>query len=219
MKQILLATSLIVLPVAAFTAFNLWQAPAVQAAQATEAVAPSLGDLGAIATIVTDVQTIAATGDLVAAEKRITDFETLWDDNAATMRPLNGTAWGNVDQAADLALKALRAATPDGAKVTETLAALTSALADPNQSSGAATGGVVQVVGVAVTDAAGRALPCETMLARVKDALATTTLTGADLTSATGFQTKALERCNADDDTHADEFSAQALALLLTNKG
>ena len=187
--------------------------------QSPAAVAgPSLGDLGPMAAIVTDVQTIAATGDLVAAEKRITDFETAWDDNAATMRPLNSTAWGNVDQAADDAMNALRAGTPEVAKVTETLAALTSALADPNQSSDVATGGVTKVAGVAVTDEAGRALPCETMLARVKDALATTTLTGADLANATWFQTKALERCNADDDTHADEFLAQALALLLTHK-
>jgi hypothetical protein len=27
------------------------------------------------------------------------------------------------------------------------------------------------------------------------------------------LRTKALERCNADDDVHADEFTAQALAL------
>ena len=31
----------------------------------------------------------------------------------------------------------------------------------------------------------------------------------------TDFQSKALKRCNADDDTRADEFSAQALALII----
>jgi hypothetical protein len=34
------------------------------------------------------------------------------------------------------------------------------------------------------------------------------------MTQVTGFQTQALERCNADDDARADDFSAKALALL-----
>jgi hypothetical protein len=52
------------------------------------------------------------------------------------------------------------------------------------------------------------------MLATLRDALATTKLTGIDLQSAQDFQSRALERCNADDDRHADQFTAQALALL-----
>ena len=209
MKQILLATALIALPVAGFTAFTLWSAPAAIA----EA---SLGDLTAMATIITDVQTIAVTGDFTAAATRITDFETAWDDAAPTMRPMDANAWGNVDKAADAALNALRAGSPEAATVTGTLTALLASLADPTQSGSAATGGVLLVAGVAVTDAAGRALPCETMLTAVADALTKTTITGADLASATDFQTKALERCNADDDAHADANSAQALALLLS---
>jgi hypothetical protein len=35
----------------------------------------------------------------------------------------------------------------------------------------------------------------------------------ANKAAATDFQAKATERCNADDDAHADEFSAQGLAL------
>jgi hypothetical protein len=52
------------------------------------------------------------------------------------------------------------------------------------------------------------------MLKKVADGLATTAIAAADKTAVTDFQTKGLERCNADDDARADGFSAQALALL-----
>ena len=209
MKQILLATALIALPVAVFTAFEVFLAPAP--AIAATATADPLGDLSAMKTIVSDVETIVATGDLTKAEVRITDFETAWDDAAATMRPMDTNAWGNVDSAADTALSALRSGSPDAATVTAALAGLADSLDNP---SGAAlvTGAVTLVSGIAVTDEAGRALPCETMLKQVADGLAASTL--ADLQPVVDLQTKALERCNADDDTRADGFSAQALGLL-----
>ena len=215
MKQILLATALIALPVAAFTAFQMFAvAPAAVAATAQGAVDP-LGDLSAMKKIVSDVETIAATGDLGAAEKRLTDYETAWDDAAATLRAMDANAWGNVDQTSDDALGALRANPPVAADVTATLAALAASLDAPGTAPGQApTAGVVMVSGIAVTDDAGRALPCEVMLKQVAAGLATTTIAAADKTSAADFQTKALERCNADDDARADGFSAQALALL-----
>lgn len=70
------------------------------------------------------------------------------------------------------------------------------------------------VSGIAVTDDAGRALPCEVMLTALSDGMTTATLSDADMAAVTGFQTKALERCNADDDARADGFSAQALVIL-----
>ena len=70
------------------------------------------------------------------------------------------------------------------------------------------------VSGIAVTDEAGHNLPCEVMLKDLATGLATTTIAAAGKTAATDFQTKALERCNADDDARADAFSAQALAVL-----
>ena len=73
------------------------------------------------------------------------------------------------------------------------------------------------VGGIAVTDGSGRALPCEVMLKDVAAAIASTTLAAAEKATATDLQTKALERCNADDDSRADEFSAQALVLLTTH--
>lgn len=210
MKQILLATALIALPVAAFSAYQLLVAAP---SAVTIAAADPLGDLSALTAIVFDVQAIVAAGDMSKAEARITDFETGWDDAATAMRALDSNAWGNVDQSADAALDALRAGTPDPANVSATLVDLMAKLGDPAQAGApAATGGVVLVSGIAVTDEAGRALPCETLLAQVADGLATSTT--ADKQGVIDFQTKALERCNADDDTRADGFSAQALALL-----
>ena len=120
MKKLLLATALMLLPVGTFTAFNLYTAG--------PSLAAGLGDMSAFSVIVTDVQTIAATGDFVAAETRITDFETAWDDQAAALRALDGNVWFTIDDASDAALDALRAATPDAAAVTATLATLQMAL-------------------------------------------------------------------------------------------
>ena len=217
MKQILLATALIALPVAAFTAFQMYRTPPVVAATTASAAVDTLGDLSALKKIVSDVETIAATGDFTAAEKRITDYETAWDDAAGTMRAMDANAWGNVDVASDDALAALRSSSPDAAQVTATLAALAASLDNPGNAPGQApAAGVTLVSGIAVTDEAGRNLPCEVMLKDVAAALETTTLPEADKAAATEFQTKALERCNADDDARADAFSAQALAILAT---
>ena len=125
MKQIVLAIALISAPVGAFTAFNFYfVSPAVANA--------ALGDLAPLQTIIADVQKIAATGDFKAASTRITDFETAWDADAAGMRPLNPTAWDNIDGAADKALKSLRKGTPTADVVTPALAALLAALTDPS---------------------------------------------------------------------------------------
>ena len=217
MKQILLATALIAFPVAAFTTFQMFIAAPAAVAATTQAATDPLGDLSAMKKIVSDVETIAMTGDFVAAEKRITDYETAWDDAAGKLRAMDSNAWGNVDQTSDDALSALRANPPVAAEVTATLAALAASLDAPANAPGQApAAGVTMVSGIAVTDEAGRALPCEVMLKDVAAGLATTTIAGADKASATDFQTKALERCNADDDARADGFSAQALALLAT---
>ncbi len=209
MRQFLLATTLIIVPVAAFTAFQFYMAPS--SAQAESA---SMGDMAPFITIVSDVQTIAATGDFTAAELRITDFETAWDDAESTMRPLNTNAWGTVDDAADAALSALRSGTPTADKVTETLTALMATLENPYAGSDALPVAVTLVSGVAVTDENGRPLPCEDMLTQVREGIAAASLSDADMATVVDFQTKAIERCNADDDTRADAFSAQALAVL-----
>ncbi len=123
MKKFLLATALMLAPVGALTTFQLSFAGAAQAAA-------SLGDLSPMIAIVTDVQTIAATGDFAKAAVRITDFETAWDDAQDTMQPLNPDAWDTVDAASDAALKSLRHGKPTAETVTPALAALLTALTD-----------------------------------------------------------------------------------------
>jgi hypothetical protein len=70
------------------------------------------------------------------------------------------------------------------------------------------------ISGIEVKDQNGRYLPCEDMLTTLREALVSKKANDAETANASLFQAKATERCNADDDQHADEFSAQALALL-----
>jgi hypothetical protein len=124
MKQVLLATALIALPVAAFTGFNLYAAKASVGASAVV----GLGDMSTFATIITDVQAAATKGDVATAKSRIKDFEIVWDDNSKGLRPLDPAHWDLIDGAADAALTAVRASTPSPARITETLAALQASL-------------------------------------------------------------------------------------------
>jgi hypothetical protein len=126
MKQVLLAIVLIAVPVALFSGYELYSTQAVQAAPA------DLGDLSAFKTIIADVQALAAKGDMPGAAKRITDFESAWDQAETAIRPLNQTQWNNIDGAADTALKAVRASAPSPDKVKAALDALMAVLNDPN---------------------------------------------------------------------------------------
>lgn len=219
MRNLLLSAALIAAPVVVFAAGYMLLTPAA-APVATAAAAPTppvatLGDLSAFTAIVTDVQAIAVTGDLTAAEARITDLETAWDQAQPSLRPVNATAWGNVDGALDDALTALRSRTPDQATVDQTLAALQTALADPMQGQGAvASAAPPTVAGIVTTDANGRALPCEVMLDAFRTSLATATLSDQNRMTIDTLQAKGTERCNADDDKRADDFFAQGLALM-----
>lgn len=127
MRQIFLVVALIIAPVAAFTGFELLYASNAPAKTA------DLGDLSSFKTIIADVQALAAKGDLTAAAKRITDYETAWDQAETAIRPLNPTYWNNIDAASDAALKALRQSVPSADKVDKTLAALMAVLNNPAQ--------------------------------------------------------------------------------------
>ena len=126
MKQVLLALMLIAIPVALFSGYEVY------ASRTNPPATTGLGDLSDLTTIINDVSSMASSGDLAAAKGRITDFESAWDQRETAIRPLNPTYWGNVDDAADVALKALRASSPDPAGVKAALAALLAALADPS---------------------------------------------------------------------------------------
>ncbi|SOC21426.1 hypothetical protein SAMN05877809_1167 [Rhodobacter sp. JA431] len=201
MRNLLLSVALIAVPVAGFALVEtaLLAPPAASSS--------GLGDLSAYSAIVSDTQAMADAGDLSGAEHRITDLETLWDDNASALRKADPSAWGAVDGAADGAFSALRAKSPDPAKIATALTHLQAVLVAPVPQS---FGPVQQVAGIDVTDASGHPLPCEEMIGQVRTTLGTNVAPAevADL------QAKALERCNADDDTRADAFAAQALAQL-----
>ena len=203
--NLILSAILIAVPVTGFSLAEHFLSPAAS----SEKTAPhGLGDLSAYRAIVADTQVIAARGDLGTAERRITDLETLWDDNAAALRKADHAAWNTVDAAADEAFSALRAGTPDKATVDAALANLLATLDAPVP---AASGGPVQyVAGIPVTDDTGRALPCEELIGQLRTALSGQTPPAA----VSDLQTRALERCNADDDVHANTFSAQALAQI-----
>ena len=127
MKQILLAIALIALPVAMFSGYEMYSGSTAQAAPA------GLGDLSNFKTIISDVQALVDKGDMAGAAKRITDWESAWDQGETAIRPLNPTQWGNIDQASDGALSAVRSSsgTPEQAKAA--LATLMAELNDPSK--------------------------------------------------------------------------------------
>jgi uncharacterized membrane-anchored protein len=79
-------------------------------------------------TIVQDSLAKVQAGDQTGATGRIKDLETAWDDDQATLQPMDKTAWRVLDGQIDSVLKALRASTPDPATEKRTLTALLTAL-------------------------------------------------------------------------------------------
>ena len=78
--------------------------------------------------IASDTLTKVQVGDQTAATARVKDLETAWDDDEATLRPLDETTWTVLDGRIDSVLKALRASTPDPGTEKQTLTALLTAL-------------------------------------------------------------------------------------------
>ncbi|MBC2644561.1 MULTISPECIES: hypothetical protein [unclassified Rhodococcus (in: high G+C Gram-positive bacteria)] len=79
-------------------------------------------------TITQDTLTTVQAGDQTAAAARIKDLETAWDDDEATLRPMDGAAWKVLDGRIDAVLQAVRAGKPDPAAESQTLTALLTAL-------------------------------------------------------------------------------------------
>lgn len=73
--------------------------------------------------------------------------------------------------------------------------------------------GVVALAALA-TAAMADEVPCEDMLAQLRVALQDAHPSDADTAKIKELEDKGIERCNADDDKHADEFFAQALKIL-----
>ncbi len=124
MRQFILALALIIAPVAIFAGLRHYvgSAPAETA---------GLGDLSQFKIIISDVQSLVSKGDLPAAARRITDYETAWDQAETAIRPLDQIGWNNIDAASDAALKALRQSPPSTDRIDKSLAALMAALDNP----------------------------------------------------------------------------------------
>lgn len=86
-------------------------------------------DLTALETIAQDTLDLVAAGDQAAAQARITDLETAWDDAQPRLEPLDESAWTFFDSEIDDVLSAVRADTPDPATERAALTALTTSLA------------------------------------------------------------------------------------------
>jgi hypothetical protein len=79
-------------------------------------------------TIAQDTLAKVQAGDLTGATTRIKDLETAWDDDQATLQPLDDTGWTVLDGQIDTVLKALRANTPDPTTETQALTTLLTSL-------------------------------------------------------------------------------------------
>lgn len=67
---------------------------------------------------------------------------------------------------------------------------------------------------ISVTIPAHAAVPCEEMLKDMRAAKTTAKLGDADMKKVDELETKAVERCNADDDTRSDAFLTEAMKIM-----
>ncbi|QEN17321.1 hypothetical protein [Mycobacterium sp. ELW1] len=67
-------------------------------------------------------------GDQAGAKSAITELETAWDTDESTLRPMDETAWRNLDGQIDKAIHAVRAGNPDVATEVDSLTALANSL-------------------------------------------------------------------------------------------
>jgi uncharacterized membrane-anchored protein len=82
------------------------------------------GEIAKFREITHDTLAKVQAGDRVGAAHRIRDLETAWDDDQATLQPMNSNAWSILDGQIDAALKALRTIRPDPRAQIETLTTL-----------------------------------------------------------------------------------------------
>ena len=75
-------------------------------------------------TIAQDTLELVDSGDQSGAAKRITDLETAWDDDQASLQPTDCQTWTFVDQQIDPVLSSVRASNPDPSSEDKALQAL-----------------------------------------------------------------------------------------------
>lgn len=111
-----------------------WLMPvsAVAMVLATSAMAAGkLGDLSSFETIANDTLVLVDKGDLKGAERRITDFETAWDQAEKKLYRKNKAEWSVIDDAADAAIESLRARSPDAVSAQKNVSALIDTIRNP----------------------------------------------------------------------------------------
>jgi hypothetical protein len=202
MKRLLLAFTFVSLAIAATSALM---------SPAYPATAGELGDLSPYQAIVANTLDLTNAGDIPAARKRITDFETAWDEATAQMRPLNPEKWTAIDHAADAAIDALRTTWPNNQKILLKLNALLVVLDSKGTTPGAAPAVNAKF---SVTNPDGSPVPCEVTLQKLRDITASVAPASADQAKFDTLKNKGIERCNADDDQRANGFFMEALALV-----
>jgi hypothetical protein len=125
MKKLLMTLALFVFPLAA--------APSVLVQPALAVVAKSkLGDLSDMRKIVADTLTLVEAGQIKKAVKRITDYETAWDNNAKKLRKLDTVTWRKLDEASDVALSTVRYPSATSVEMKKDLSDLIALLDNPN---------------------------------------------------------------------------------------
>ena len=92
-------------------------------AQAAGAAFPP-AEIAKFRVIAQDTLAKVQAGDQVGAVNRVKDLETAWDNEQATLQPMNSTAWLILDGQIDATLKAVRSSKPDRAAQTQTLTTL-----------------------------------------------------------------------------------------------
>lgn len=123
MKKLLLALTFLTMPIVA-TSFG------VQAVYAA-ATLSKLGDLSAMRKIVADTLVLVNANDVKGAIKRVTEFETAWDKNAARLKKLDSKTWKKIDGASDVALSTVRYPSATTTEMKKDLADLIRVLDNP----------------------------------------------------------------------------------------
>ena len=96
------------------------------------AASPAPGDLAQFEAMANDTLKRAESGDMAAAARRISDFETAWDAAQSQFYPLNNEEWVAIDTAADRAISSLRAKEPSPAGAKLALKGLIKAMQNPS---------------------------------------------------------------------------------------
>lgn len=75
---------------------------------------------------------------------------------------------------------------------------------------------LIALIGTALVSSYANAanVPCEEMLKDMRAAKASAKLSDADMAKVNDLETKAVERCNADDDARSDAFLTEAMKIM-----